>query len=212
MAGVAGLVFVLLFVTGFSFIASSPGGDAPDDELTSFYADEGERLLTIIGGYIIPFAGIAFLWFAAAIRIVFLELPKKRSVVFAPMQFAASILFVAAFFTAAATAVASAAAVEFLDSPEDVNPDVLRMLQQLASAIMFVLGIRMAGMFVITTSNLGRGIMPRWLVVIGALVGVVLLLAISFSVLFVLIFPAWVVLLSGWLLLVPGRGTNVYAG
>ena len=120
-------------------------------------------------------------------------------------RFATGILFVAAVFMAAAAMATSATAVEFLDSPEDLDPDLLRAFPQLAYSIMFIFGIRMAGVFVATTSGLGRGLLPAWLRIGGFLLAVALLLTVSFSELLVLLFPAWVAILSVWLLLVLAR-------
>jgi hypothetical protein len=66
----------------------------------------------------------------------------------------------------------------------------------------------MAAMFVFTTTNIGRhaGILPRWFVVIGFLVGLFLLLSATFSVWFATVFPAWVFVLS---LILFGRARKI---
>ena len=205
VAGLAGLAFVVLFVAGFVILQTSPAPSGSDEEISSFYQGGGDRLLTLFAAYIVPFAGIAFLWFMSAVRIVFTSEPGKRVHILAPMQFATGILFVAATFVAAAAMTTSAAAVEFLDSPEDLDPDLLRAFPQLAYSIIFIFGIRMAGVFVATTSGLGRGLLPAWLRIGGFLLAAALLLTVSFSELLVLLFPAWVAILSVWLLLVLAR-------
>ena len=62
--------------------------------------------------------------------------------------------------------------------------------------------MRMAAMFVFTTSSIGRnaGILPRWFVLAGYAVGLFLLLSATFSVFLVLVFPVWVLVLCGFLL------------
>ncbi len=205
VAGLAGLAFVVLFVAGFVILQASPAPSGSDEEIASFYQGDGDRLLALFGAYIVPFAGIAFLWFMSAVRIVFTSEPGKRAHILAPMQFATGILFVAATFIAAAAMATSAAAVEFLDSPKDLDPDLLRAFPQLAYSIVFIFGIRMAGVFVATTSGLGRGLLPAWLRIGGFLLAAALLLTVSFSELLVLLFPAWVAILSAWLLLVLAR-------
>ena len=63
----------------------------------------------------------------------------------------------------------------------------------------------MAGVFIATTSGLGRGLLPAWLRIGGFLLAAALLVTVSFSELLVLLVPAWVAILSAWLLLVLAR-------
>jgi hypothetical protein len=205
VAGLAGLAFVVLYVAGFVILGTSPAPSGSDEEITSFYAGDGSRLLTVFGAYIVPFAGIAFLWFTSAVRIVFITEPAKRAHVLAPMQFATGILFVAAAFLAAAAMAASATAIEFAGSPADLDPGLLRAFPQLAYSIMFIFGIRMAGVFIATTSALGRGLLPGWLRIVGFVLAAALLLSVSFIELLVLLIPAWVAVISAWLLVVLAR-------
>ena len=205
VAGIAGLAFVVLFAAGFVILQTSPAPSGSDQEITSYYQSDGDRLLTVFGAYIVPFAGIAFLWFMSAVRIVFITEPGKRTHILAPMQFATGILFVAAMFIAAGSMATSAAAVEFLDSPEDLDPNLLRAFPQLAFSIMFIFGTRMAGVFIATTSGLGRGLLPDWLRIGGFLLAAALLVSVSFIELLILLIPVWVAVISVWLLLVLAR-------
>ena len=54
--------------------------------------------------------------------------------------------------------------------------------------------MRMAAMFVLTTTNLGRlsGILPKWFILIGFVTAAGLLLTASFSSWLVFVFPGWV--------------------
>jgi hypothetical protein len=63
---------------------------------------------------------------------------------------------------------------------------------------MLFFAMRMAAMFVFTTSAIGRkaGILPKWFGWIGFAVGLFLLLSAAFTPLLVLVFPAWVLGLS----------------
>lgn len=203
MAGLTGLAFVVLFVAGFTILQASPAPSGSDQEILDYYQSGGDRLLTIFGAYIVPFAGIAFMWFTSAVRIVFISEPGRRDHILAPMQFATGILFVGAAFIAAAAMSTSAASVEFLDSPDGPDPELLRAFPQLAYSIMFIFGIRMAGVFIATTSALGRGLLPKWLRITGFLLAAALLLSVSFLELLILLIPAWVAVISIWLLLQP---------
>jgi hypothetical protein len=84
---------------------------------------------------------------------------------------------------------------EFAHGP--VDPMLARQLPQLSSTILLVFAMRMAAMFVFTTSNIGRasGILPRWFIYLGFGVGLFLLLSATFNRLLALVFPVWVLML-----------------
>jgi hypothetical protein len=67
--------------------------------------------------------------------------------------------------------------------------------------------IKMAAMFVISTSNICRkaGILPRWFGFSGLAVGVTLLLTPTISPWLVVVFPVWVLVLAALLLTGTGR-------
>jgi hypothetical protein len=68
--------------------------------------------------------------------------------------------------------------------------------------LLFVFTFRMAAMFVFTTSTIGRtsGILPRPFVWSGYAVGLFLLLSAGFEAWFALVFPVWMLALTGILL------------
>jgi hypothetical protein len=108
------------------------------------------------------------------------------------VQLVSGIIFITLFFAAGASQSVMAASVEFSDA--QVNPVIARQFPQFGNALIFVFAIRMAAMFVFTTSNIGRasGILPRWFVYAGFVVGLFLLLSATFSPFLVLVFPTWV--------------------
>ena len=66
-AGVAGLLFAALLVGSLLMFSRVPAPSAGQD-LTEWFRDEASSTLSIICLYLIPFAGIAFLWFMAVLR------------------------------------------------------------------------------------------------------------------------------------------------
>lgn len=72
---------------------------------------------------------------------------------------------------------------------------------------MFVYAIRGAGMYAITTTTLLRkaGVLSRWVAVLGYVAAAVLLVSTTYNPLVVLVFPAWVVLVSVEVLIRAGR-------
>ena len=69
--------------------------------------------------------------------------------------------------------------------------------------LLYVYGVRAAAVFMITVStiSLRTASLPRWLVLTGYLIAVVLLLSVSFYQLVVLLFPVWVAAVSITILL-----------
>jgi len=66
--GIAGLLLSVLFVVSLLLIRERPAPGSTAREIAHFYL-KGERgRVALVGLYLVPFAGIAFLWFVAAIR------------------------------------------------------------------------------------------------------------------------------------------------
>jgi hypothetical protein len=66
---------------------------------------------------------------------------------------------------------------------------------------MYVFAIRMAAMFMFTTTSIARSaeILPRWFVWLGYVLGLVLLFSATFSTLLAMVFPVWLMVLSALL-------------
>jgi hypothetical protein len=63
-AGVAGLAFSVLFTTSI-LLGSHPASGSTAAEIQEFYLRENAGRIALVGVYLAPFAGIAFLWFIA---------------------------------------------------------------------------------------------------------------------------------------------------
>ncbi len=205
IAGIAGLTFTALFIVGFVLVVIAPDPSESDERILDFYANEGKRFATILGAYVIPFAGIAFMWFMASMRNLLREYQHGHDRIFQSMQLVSGTLFIAAIFVAAAASATQATSIAFFDAATDASPADLRQLPALGYAVFFLFGIKMAGVFMATTSNLGRGLLPRWLTITGVVFAVVLLLSAAIIQPLALLLPVWVAMLSVWLLFVPAR-------
>src|SRR5262249_1593297 len=69
LTATVGITFSVLFVLSFLLVSRVPPADASDDALVAFYASGQHRLYTVAGLYLMPFAGIAFIWFIVALRM-----------------------------------------------------------------------------------------------------------------------------------------------
>jgi hypothetical protein len=196
LSATVGGVYAVLFLVSYWLVSGEPGPHASEAEVVAFYATEAPRRLVLVGLYLMPFAGIAFVWFIVALRMWISGSSRREDIYLSNIQLVSGILFVGLFFAGGAAAAASAASAEFLDAPVDAV--VARQLPALSNALVFVFAMRMAAMFVFATSNIGRttGVLPRWFVLLGFAVGLFLLLSATFSQVLVVVFPVWTLVLS----------------
>ena len=193
-AGVAGLVFAALFVLSILLSDKHPAAGSSADEIAAWYLRNHARTLAVVGLYLVPFAGIAFLWFIAVIRS---HIGEREDRFFATVFLGSGLLFVAMLWAAAASVGASVAAVKFQGAPPP-GPDAFVFARGLGYTFLYVYAVRAAAVFVISVSTLAlrTGSLPRWLVFLGYAVAVVQLVSVSYYKGIVLIFPAWVVVVS----------------
>jgi hypothetical protein len=194
-AGVAA-THAVLFLASFWLMSSVPGAGASTAELLEYYASAGERRVVIVGMYLMPFAGIAFIWFIVAMRMWVQSATRRVSVLMSNVQLVSGILYVGLLFVAAAAQSVLAFSIDFGDgSADDVEAHQFPVF---SASLTLVFALRMAAMFVITTSTIGRasGVLPRWFIYGGYVVGIFLLLTATLQSWFALVFPAWLLGLS----------------
>ena len=200
ITAVVGMAHAILFLLSFLLLDNAPGADATTAELVAYYQDDSRRRVLLVGLYLMPFAGIAFMWFSVALRMWIEGSVRTSSYLLSNIQLVSSIIYVALFFAAAGSLSVVAASVEFADG--QVEAGVARGFPDLGRTLLFVFAFRMASMFVLTTSTIGRTtkILPRWFCISGYAVGVFLLLSASFIAWFAVVFPLWLLVLSAILL------------
>ncbi len=193
-AGVAGLAFAVLFIGSLLLLRSQPAAGSTADEIARWYLKNDSRHLAIVGLYFAPFSGIAFLWFIAVIRH---HIGDREDQFFATVFLGSGLLFVAMLFAAAAAAGAPLAGVKFQDAPLP-SPDAIGLARALAYTFLYVYGVRSAAVFMIAVSTIANrtASLPRWLVIVGYVIALVMLLSVSFFRFVVLLFPLWVAAVS----------------
>jgi hypothetical protein len=198
MAGWSGLVFAGLLIASLVLVNRMPGLADPDADYTAFYSDGGGNALSVVGLYLVPFAGIAALWHMIATRTL-LQVRRPSSWAEVPywLHLAACVIFICMLFAGSAAAGAVAFLSQFSDAPLP-GPDVARGLSAVGYTLVFVFAVRAAGMYIITTTGLARaaGVLPGPVVVVSYLVAAFLLLSATSHPAILLVFPAWVLLIS----------------
>ena len=185
-ASIAGILFSVMFTAALVLVRSQP-------------EQGGENTAIMIGGlYLAPFAGIMFLWFVAVIRD---QIGEREDRFFATVFFGSGLLFVALLFTTAAVVSTPTTIVELLGETQ-LSAEGQAILRGLAYTLLFAMSTRAAAIFMIATAVIGMksGVFPRWFTLVGYLLGLVLLVAVSFLDWVILVLPAWVAVVSLFIL------------
>jgi hypothetical protein len=202
-AAIAGIMFAVLYFLSYYLLAQTPLGNATDAEIIDYYAGGNNLTLTLAGMLVMPFAGIAFLYFMMLLRTTARATGFRFSRVLSNIQQATGIIFVAMLFVATAGLVATPASMQFANAQTD--PLAARILPLFSTTVLLGFGMRMASMFAISSTSIGKatGIIPSWFAWIGYIVGVLLLLSFSFATWFAALFAVWVIALC--IILLVGR-------
>jgi len=193
-AGIAGLLFAILFTGALVLIRTSPVATATEGELAQVFA-RGDDLGLFVGTlYVAPFAGIMFLWFIAVVRDL---VGEREDRFFATVFFGSGLLFVALLFVASAVVGSVAMSYRYLGQELPIVGEVAAS-RSLAYTLLFGFSTRAAAVFLISMSTLGlrTGAFPRWLALAGVIAGVVLLLVVAFFDWILLLLPAWIAVAS----------------
>lgn len=194
-AALAGIVFSVLLITSLVLIRISVPADPQD---AGDWLAGGLKAVTLALN-IVPFAGIAFLWFIGVLRD---RIGEREDRFFATVFLGSGLLFLSTLFTATATAggligMYGAAASTIVDS------GIYAYNRAVTYEIMNVYAMKMAGVFMISTCTLSlrTGIIPRWMSFLGLVLALFLLFSIGFFAWASLVFPLWVLLISVYILL-----------
>jgi hypothetical protein len=199
-AALAGIIFSVLLICALVLLrVSTPAQSAvPGQWLT----DSRRRAAVAIALNLIPFAGIAFLWFVGVLRD---RIGDREDRFFATVFLGSGLLFVAMLFAAAAIAGGIIAGV----SSASPGAGTLALGRGVTGILLNIYAMRMAAVFTLTTVTIARRtkIVSKWLTVAGLVSAVVLIVGVGLSPWVELVFPAWILALSIDILM-AGRGTR----
>jgi hypothetical protein len=187
-AAVAGVLFSVLLIIALVLIRLSIPAD-PRDVSDALAQHRGEVTLAL---NLVPFAGIAFLWFIGVVRD---RLGEHEDRFFATVFLGSGLLFLAMLFVSAALAGGTLVA---LSEPAFTGSGAYALGRASMYIITNTYAMRMAGVFMISTSTLfvRTGVMPKWLAWLGYLLALGLLITIANYSWVSLVFPLWVLLVS----------------
>ncbi|HYO44381.1 MAG TPA: hypothetical protein VES19_14380 [Candidatus Limnocylindrales bacterium] len=197
-AGLAGIVFSVLFVASLLLLSERPPAGLDERAFVEWFEAHGLTVITVAALYLAPFAGIAFLWFVGVLRS---RIGRGEDQFFATVFLGSGLLFVAMYWAAAAV-LASLVAGNRYDAAPPLSATRLEDVRSVAFSYLFVMAARAAAVFMLVTCTIARrtGIFPRPLILVGYAIALAMLLSLSFLQWIVLLFPLWVSIASGFIL------------
>jgi hypothetical protein len=196
-AALAGIAFSALFTIGLVLVRAAV--PANPNDAGQWLTDSARRDSVLFALGLVPFAGIGFLWFVGVLRD---RVGDAEDRFFATVFLGSGLLFVGMLFvTSALAAGLVASAGEHGDSL--LASGSWAFGRRTIDDLMNVYALRMAAVFTLATSTIlaRTKLAPRWLVATGYAAAILLLLTVSFSAWIELVFPAWVLVVSLYVLI-----------
>lgn len=193
-AALAGIIFSLLLMVSMWLLRLSIPTDPLD---VGPWLRASSRKITLALN-LIPFAGIAFLWFLGVLRD---RLGAKEDQFFATVFLGSGLMFLGMLFVAASAtgglirAYGSAPAENFATS-------TFTFARSFAYDIMHIYAFKMAAVFMMTTSTviLRTRTTPAWIPLLGFAFATILIVGSAYFDWLLFVFPGWVLLLSATIL------------
>jgi len=194
-AAVAGILFAVLLMTSFVLLRRS----VPADPLEAGAWLKTNADTVTLALNLVPFAGIAFLWFIGVLRD---RLGEREDRFFATVFLGSGLLFLAMLFMSAAM-VGGLIIAYTADPSRIVGSTTFASARAIAYEVMNIYAIKMAGVFMIATSTLAlrTRLFARWIAFLGYLFALLLLFSSRHIEGILLVFPLWVLLISLYILI-----------
>ena len=189
-AAIAGMMFSVLLLGALLLLRNSVPNDPR--EPGAWLNSESNTVALAIN--LVPFAGIAFLWFIGVLRD---RLGASEDKFFATVFFGSGLLFLGMLFAAAA--VAGALIISFETAPAQlIESATFHFARAAAYSMMNVYTVKMAGVFMVTTSTIAiyTGFAPRWIAILGYLLALLLIFGSYYLSWSFVVFPLWVLVMS----------------
>ena len=201
-AAVAGILFSLLMMTSMILLYRSVTASLADIDREWLEAWTGAAAVVLV---LIPFAGIAFLWFTGVLRDL---VGDREDRFFATIFFGSGIILIVMMFIWAAAFGAMfgaySAAADLL-----VDIDIFIYASAFMNQIIGSYFLRMAAVYMLSIGSLWTRtkVVPRWLTIITYILALGFLLFAGLLRWARFMFPAWVLLVSVYILVLNYRRT-----
>ena len=201
-AAFAGMIFALLTLASLiavHFAVPHVPADSADLLTTS-----PKRDLLLAGLSLIPFAAVAFLWFVGVVRD---RIGDREDRFFSTVFMGSGLLFVAVLLVGEAMAAGMVMNLQPSDAATAAaTPDWWSATRHISGELLEA-ALQMAGVFTTATATLlwRTRAAPRWLTLSGTVLSVLLFFALYVTQWIGLLFPAWIFVLSLYILVVVRR-------
>jgi hypothetical protein len=197
-AAIAGIVYSLLIIT--VMILTAGAARVRPENVTREWLETWSGTFSLVLT-MVPFAGIAFLWFTGVIRD---RLREQEDRFFATIFFGSGIIQVLLLFMWGAIlgTLLRLKSITTLGMVDDFSPDLYIFGILLMNEIIGNFALRVAGVYMLAIGTLWTktGLMPRWLTLVTYILALGFLAAAERIREARFIFPAWVLLVSGYVL------------
>ena len=195
-AAIAGILFAILFSISLGIIRYTLPNSIGNQQATAeISANAGLLGLALT---LVPFSGIAFLWFIGVMRD---RLGSLEDQLVSTVLFGSGLLFLGMIFVSAAIAGVVIATFD-VSSNLKIQDDVVNFGRMISFTITNVYAVRMAGVFMMSSGTLWirTGVMPRWLALFTYGLALILLFLPGLSLWTTMAFPFWVFVISIFIL------------
>jgi len=201
VVAISGIIFAVLYIAGLVFARLAVPADPR--EPGAWLADATLRSWVRFALNVIPFTGIAFLWFMGVLRN---RIGGHEDRFLATVFLGSGLLFVAMLFVVGAVSQALLNTFS-TESRLPAESETYVAFRATGYALMNTFAVKMAAVFIIVTSSIGfrTAVFPRWMAFVGYALALVMLLTISGFAWIALVFPSWVLLLSVYILVTDLR-------
>ena len=206
-AAVAGIIFAVLMTISMVLIRLAIPEELSGTNTAAWL--QGSMAPVTLALTLVPLAGIAFLWFMGVVRD---RLGTLEDQFFSTVFFGSGLLFLAMMFASAA--IAGGILASYAIEPDTLTKSgVIVFGRAVMYTIMKVYAVRMAGVFMIALATIWMRtrVMSRLFVFLTYALALLLLVSSDFTSWLVLVFPAWVFVISMFILVVSLRGEQAEA-
>ena len=204
-AAVAGIVFSLLLIWILWLLRLAPPTGSM--EMAAWLRQSSRGVMLALN--LVPFAGIAFMWFLGVLRD---RLGALEDQFFATVFLGSGLMFLGMMFVAASAGGGLVRA--YADAPNLASGDAaFSFARAFSYDVMHIYAFKMAGVFMITTSTLAirTRVTAPWIAWLGYASALFIWIGSGFLDWVLFVFPCWVLLVSSYILLDNLRTTGARA-
>lgn len=194
-AALAGIVFSLLLICSLWLLRLVP--PTGSIELAAWLQESSRKATLALN--LVPFAGIAFMWFLGVLRD---RLGAMEDKFFATVFLGSGLMFLGMLFVAASAGGGLLRA--YAVAPNLLDGDAaFSFARAFSYDLMHIYAFKMAAVFMVTTSTLAlrTQVTARWIAWLGYLSALFILIGSGFLDWVLFVFPCWVLLVSVYVLI-----------